>query len=464
MEYIVRGPIVIRAAEIENEIKQGVKKPFSRIIRANIGDCHGMGQKYITFIRQVIALVAFPPLMDSPDFPSDAKERAAAILASCSGNSAGSYSESTGIPIIRQHIAEYIQRRDGGIPASAEDVLLTCGATGAITELMQLLACNEGDKKAGILVSIPQFPIYSANVAKFNMGQIGYYLNESDNWALDMNELDRAVEEGRNNNILPRAIVVMNPGNPTGQVLTRRNIEQIIKFAHKERLMIMADEVYQDNVYAEECEFHSFKKVLKEMGPPYDRIELASFMSTSKGWHGECGLRGGYMEIINLHPDVRTMLLKAASTVLGPATLGQVAVDAVVNPPRPGEPSYDLFIKEKQNVLNSLAERAQLVADAFNSFEGFSCNVVQGSMYAFPMIELPPKAIEAAHKAGKSPDVFYAFALLERTGICIVPGSGFGQKPGTYHIRTTILPQTDMLKDMLNKFAEFHKEFCAQYR
>lgn len=94
------------------------------------------------------------------------------------------------------------------------------------------------------------------------MGQIGYYLNEEDNWALDMNELDRAVQEGRENNIMPRAIVVMNPGNPTGQVLTRNNIEQIIKFAHKERLMIMADEVYQDNVYAEECEFHSFKKVL----------------------------------------------------------------------------------------------------------------------------------------------------------------------------------------------------------
>lgn len=115
-------------------------------------------------------------------------------------------------------------------------------------------------------------------------------------------------------------------------------------------------------------------------------------------------------------------------------------------------------------MLNSLAERAQLVADAFNSFEGFSCNVVQGSMYAFPMIKLPPKAIEAAHKLGKSPDVFYAFALLERTGICIVPGSGFGQKPGTYHIRTTILPQTDVLRDMLSKFAEFHQEFCAQYR
>lgn len=59
----------------------------------------------------------------------------------------------------------------------------------------------------------------------------------------------------------PRAIVVINPGNPTGQVLSRKNIEEVIKFAYKEKLFILADEVYQDNVYAEGCKFHSFKKV-----------------------------------------------------------------------------------------------------------------------------------------------------------------------------------------------------------
>lgn len=105
-----------------------------------------------------------------------------------------------------------------------------------------------------------------------------------------------------------------------------------------------------------------------------------------------------------------------------------------------------------------------MVADTFNSTEGFSCNPVQGAMYAFPQVKLPPNAIEAAKKAGKAPDAFYAFELLESTGICIVPGSGFGQKPGTYHFRTTILPQPDKLKIMLEKFGEFHSQFLTKYK
>ncbi|KAJ8966735.1 hypothetical protein NQ317_010607 [Molorchus minor] len=105
-----------------------------------------------------------------------------------------------------------------------------------------------------------------------------------------------------------------------------------------------------------------------------------------------------------------------------------------------------------------------MVADTFNSIEGFSCNPVQGAMYAFPQIKLPEKAIQAAKQAGKAPDVFYAFEVLESTGICIVPGSGFGQKEGTYHFRTTILPQPEKLKTMLDKFAEFHASFLEKYK
>lgn len=105
-----------------------------------------------------------------------------------------------------------------------------------------------------------------------------------------------------------------------------------------------------------------------------------------------------------------------------------------------------------------------MVADTFNSFEGFSCNTVQGAMYAFPQIKLPPKAIAAAEKAKLAPDAFYAFQLLENTGICVVPGSGFGQVPGTYHFRTTILPQIETLQVMLQKFQSFHQEFLKQYQ
>lgn len=361
-------------------------------------------------------MVTYPQLFDDPSIPEDCKSRARAILGDCKGHSVGSYTDSAGIEIIRKHVADYIIRRDGGIKADYMNIILSGGASGGIKSIMALFKCDNPKKqKSGILVPIPQYPLYSATIAEFDLGQIGYYLDESKNWGLNISELERSISEAKKT-MCPRAIVIINPGNPTGQVLTRDNIEEIIKFAYKEKLFIFADEVYQDNVYADGSKFYSFKKVMTEMGKPYSEMELASFMSCSKGYMGECGIRGGYTEIINICPEVKAMLLKSISAQLCSTTIGQAAIDCVVNPPQPGEPSYDLFNKEKTEVLGQLKERALLIEKTFNSFEGFSCNPVQGAMYAFPQIKLPPKAIEAAKKAGQEPDVFYAFQLLERTG------------------------------------------------
>ena len=132
------------------------------------------------------------------------------------------------------------------------------------------------------MIPIPQYPLYSATLAEFGMYQCGYYLNEDNKWALDVSELERSLDEGqRQSNV--RVLVVINPGNPTGQVLSRENIENVIRFAHKNRLFLLADEVYQDNIYDKNCCFHAFKKVMTEMGEPYSKMELASFMSVSKG-------------------------------------------------------------------------------------------------------------------------------------------------------------------------------------
>ncbi|XP_059497153.1 alanine aminotransferase 2-like [Stegostoma tigrinum] len=104
--------------------------------------------------------------------------------------------------------------------------------------------------------------------------------------------------------------------------------------------------VYQDNVYAEGCQFHSFKKVLFEMGPEYsNNVELASFHSISKGYMGECGYRGGYMELINLDPEVRMQLIKLVSVRLCPPASGQAVLGVITDPPRPEEPSYEKFMK-----------------------------------------------------------------------------------------------------------------------
>ena len=82
-------------------------------------------------------------------------------------------------------------------------------------------------------------------------------------------------------------------------------------------------------------------------------------------------------------------------------------------------------------------------------------------MYLFPTIELPKGAIEAAQQAGKAPDAFYCLQLLDATGICVVPGSGFGQKDGTWHFRTTFLaPGTD---DYAQRFKAFHSDFMRKY-
>ena len=158
---------------------------------------------------------------------------------------------------------------------------------------------------------------------------MGYYLNEEKNWALDISELERSLKEN-GADCTPRAIVIINPGNPTGSVLSEQNIKDVIKFAYDNKLFLFADEVYQDNVYAEGCKFHSFKKVMKSMGEPYASMELASFMSCSKGYMGECGIRGGYAEIINIDPSVKAMLNKSISAKLCPTVIGQVSFNLLI--------------------------------------------------------------------------------------------------------------------------------------
>lgn len=462
MEYAVRGPLVIRAVAIEKELEKGESKPFKNVIKANIGDAHAMGQRPITFIREVLACVANPSLLTSGKYNKDVIEHAETILNGCGGHSAGAYSQSNGIEIIRKHVADYITRRDGDLPSDPENIVLSGGASESIRNVLKLFINHESPKKTGIMIPIPQYPLYSATVEEYGLGQVGYYLEEEKNWALEINELERALKESQEK-YDTRVLCVINPGNPTGQVLSRENIEDIIRFAVKHNLFLLADEVYQDNIYAEGSKFHSFKKVMMSMGESYSKHELASFHSVSKGYMGECGMRGGYAELVNWDPEVFTTFKKMISAKLCSTILGQTVMDCVVNPPKAGDPSYDVWLKEKTATLNSLKERAALVKEAYGSIKGIKCNPVQGAMYAFPQLMLPQKAIDKAKSLNQAPDFFYAMQLLEETGVCVVPGSGFGQRDGTYHFRTTILPQPSMMKEMLERFKGFHKKFIEQY-
>ncbi|KAM3626003.1 uncharacterized protein V6R79_021123 [Siganus canaliculatus] len=463
VEYAVRGPIVIRAGDIERRLQEGVKQPFTEVIKANIGDAHAMGQQPITFVRQVVALCCFPELLDSPAFPDDAKQRARRILQDCGGQSLGSYSASQGVECVRRDIADYIARRDHGVPSDWNNVYLTTGASDGIMSILKLLVSGQGGSRTGVMIPIPQYPLYSAAISELEAVHVNYFLDESNCWALDPEELQRAFLEAKQH-CQPRVLCIINPGNPTGQVQSKKCIEEVLHFAYEENLFVMADEVYQDNVYSSDCQFHSFKKVLYEMGPEYfNNVELASFHSTSKGYTGECGFRGGYMEVLNMDPQVKAQLVKLLSVRLCPPVSGQAAMDVIVNPPEEHEPSYPQFLKEKRSVLDALAHKAQLTEQILNSVPGIKCNPVQGAMYAFPRIFIPPRAVQEAQALAIAPDMFYCLKLLEETGICVVPGSGFGQKEGTFHFRMTILPSPEKLKVLLEKVREFHLRFLEEY-
>ena len=119
-----------------------------------------------------------------------------------------------------------------------------------------------------------------------------------------------------------RAIAVTNPGNPTGHVLSREEIEDIIILAYENGLVILADEVNQDAIYTD-VPFISFRKVLIEMGDPFNKlVELVSFNSTANAVTGECGLKGGYMDVINFDKEVAEVLHKLKSMEECAATVG----------------------------------------------------------------------------------------------------------------------------------------------
>ncbi|XP_050136488.1 alanine aminotransferase 2, mitochondrial-like [Malus sylvestris] len=463
-EYAVRGEIVALAQRLQEELKANPSShPFDEILYCNIGNPQSLGQQQITFFREVLALCDHPAILDKSEtqglFSADAIERAWQILDQIPGRATGAYSHSQGIKGLRDTIAAGNEARDG-YPADPNDIFLTDGASPAVHMMMQLLISSEKD---GILCPIPQYPLYSASIALHGGTLVPYFLDEASGWGLETSELKKQLEDAKSKGINVRALVVINPGNPTGQVLAEDNQRQIVDFCKQEGLVLLADEVYQQNVYVPDKEFHSFKKVSRSMGYGEQDISLVSFQSVSKGYYGECGKRGGYMEVTGISPEVREQVYKMASVNLCSNISGQILASLVMSPPKVGDESYEMYLAEKDGILSSLARRAKALEEALNSLEGVTCNRAEGAMYLFPCITLPQNAIKAAEAATTAPDAFYCHRLLNATGIVVVPGSGFGQVPGTWHFRCTILPQEDKIPAIVTRLTDFHKSFMDEF-
>lgn len=453
MQYAVRGEVVMKADQLAAQGKE--------ILYTNIGNPHQVGQSPITYFRQVLALCDLPAEcgVDHPKvydmFPADVVERAREYREIIGPSGTGAYTHSQGLLGLRKHIAEYIEKRDG-YKSFPGNIFLTNGASTAISMVLQgLLASN----KDAIMIPIPQYPIYSALISKLGGRQVGYELDEGLNWAVSREELESKYEAAKSKGLHVKALAMINPGNPSGNVMTHCDIQTITEFCNHHGIVLLADEVYQTNVYAENAEFVSAKKVAMDCN--LKNLQLVSFHSTSKGLIGECGRRGGYMELHHIDPYVQSQLYKLASADLCSGVVGQIMTSLMLRPPNPGTESYDLYQKETDGIFDGLKERSRKLVEGLNRIPGIACVPAEGAMYAFPSVEVPPKAFEAAKEAGTTPDNLYALSLLEMTGICVVPASGFGQKNGRVGFRTTFLhPDTVKAVDL---FAKHHEKFIKEY-
>lgn len=201
---------------------------------------------------------------------------------------------------------------------------------------------------------------------------------------------------------------------------------------------------------------------------------------------------GGYVECLNIDPDVVAEMYKVASISLCSNTSGQILVDLMVDPPKPGDPSYELYHQETTGTYEALKRRAIKLVAFFNTLPGMSCAPPEGALYVHPRVQIPQKAIDEANAKGQEPDEFYAMEMLRDTGVCVVPGSGFLQEPGTWHFRSvgcglgvdvatvltlvsvcsatfgtpvaqTFLPPEEEFDSFMGRIDKFHRKFMEKY-
>jgi aspartate/methionine/tyrosine aminotransferase len=459
MEYAVRGPIPQRAAKLK---QQGRK-----IIPCNIGNPQALGQKPITYYRNVLSLLEDPGkiirermlksfALQGIDLISDYALETSELFLSKISTGMGAYTDSKGPLFIREAIADFINKRDGftdhdsDLQSNPDYIFLTDGASEGAKAVLELIIADEND---GIMIPTPQYPLYSATIRRCGGKQVNYYPDEEHGWLIERSALEDAYAKAMKTGINLKTLVVINPANPTGAILDSNSISEIIEFAMDHELSIIADEVYQDNLYGKE--FTSFAKAVGEKN-----ISLFSLHSVSKGFHGECGHRGGYLEVRNPPrilepPDSQfiDLLFKLASVNLCSNTIGQALVYLMVNPPTNDSDAYHQYQEEKQTILDDLYDKGTMIKNTFNKMEGMECFGEIGAMYLFPRMNKLPAGTD---------DFDYCMALLEETGLCVVNGAGFGQKLGTNHLRVAFLPPRLMLEDVLSEWVKFHNQYVNQ--
>ncbi len=396
--YAIRDLVVI-AKKLEARGK--------KILYLNIGDPPVYDFETPQFLRQVVL------------------DRIAQSNAGAKTNVA-TYCDSMGIKEAREAVADYAVRK-GIENITPDDVIIASGASEAITIAIAALI-DPGDN---IMTPAPGYPLYSGQIPVYHGELNPYLLDEEHGWQIDFDELERRV------NKRTKAIVVINPNNPTGANYSRESLENIINFARLHNLVIFADEIYDKLLYdnnqhisiaalAKDVPVITFGGLSKNYIMPGWRVGWAIFSDPNKTMKE-------YREAINKLLRARLCSPHPQQYMVAPALR-----------------SKDEHLGE---ILAKLTRRRDLTYNMLNAIPGISCVKPTGAFYAFPQIQLP---------SGISDEQF-VLEFLETCGVLVVHGSGFGQKPGTNHFRIVFLPEEETLSRAYELMGNFLQDFYRRH-
>ncbi|MEI6092529.1 MAG: aminotransferase class I/II-fold pyridoxal phosphate-dependent enzyme [bacterium] len=296
------------------------------------------------------------------------------------------------------------------------DIFITSGASEAI-ELALTALLDPGDN---ILTPFPGYPLYTAVLAKLDVQENPYFLDEENEWMPDPEDIRKKI------NSKTKAIVIINPNNPTGSLCSKEVLMEIVKIAEEKNLLVLCDEIY-DRILYDGKEHISLASLNPEL--PVITFNGVSKSYVAPGFRIGWGIISGNKQKLSTYIEALNKLLRARLCACTPV---MASVKAALDGPQ------DHLV----SLMKKMTIRRDMTWKMLNAIEGISCVKPEGAFYAFPKIEVKDDADFVKH-------------LIMETGVVVVPGSGFGQKPGTQHFRVVFLPEEEILKDAYTKIGTF---------
>ncbi|ARF80937.1 pyridoxal phosphate-dependent aminotransferase [Kitasatospora aureofaciens] len=340
--------------------------------------------------------------------------------------SAHGYSDSRGILPARRAVVQYYQQR-GVEGVGVNDVYLGNG----VSELIQMAVTALVDDGDEVLVPMPDYPLWTASVRLAGGKAVHYLCDEEAEWYPDLDDIAAKITART------KAIVVINPNNPTGAVYPKELLEGILDLARRHQLMVLADEIY-DKILYDGTEHHCLAALA-------DDVLTLTFNGLSKAYR-VAGFRSGWL-VVSGPKQHATDYLEGLTMLSGmrlcPNVPAQYAVQAALG----GHQSInDLVLPGGR-----LTEQRDIAVKALNEIPGVSCVRPKGALYAFARLD------PAVHRIVD--DERFVLDLLLREKIHVVQGTGFNW-PRPDHFRFVTLPRADDLETAINRIGRF----LATYR